>query len=347
MDPRRFTFADYALATAPLLAAFARAAPGGGPRALALPADAPVAALAAVSSVRRSGDLLIYDVFLDAQGASLAELRAEAQPVRVEHSARVRRRELPRLGPGPHQLCLPDDGVLAAHLEHWCHFLWVPPLLVPLLLARGGGRRHRSAGARRPSLLLGKKSAIHQRAFLDGAVIGADVEIGAGCSVRDSYVGPGSRLADLTKLGRSALGAGAITLVDTNLSEVVTMGAGTMANLLLRETLLGRNVFLTSGVIFQTDPLEGNVQVEWQGQWVDSGRRQLGGCAGHGAVLGARTIVTPGRALPNRVVVVMRKEEGVQRIPPLPPGTPVCWDDASLVPATQLTGGRLPEELEP
>ena len=176
---------------------------------------------------------------------------------------------------------------------------------------------------------------------------GDEVEIGSGCVVRHSYVGPQSRLADLSKLRGSVLGQGAITLVDTNLVEIVSLGGGTLANLLLRETILGRNVFLTTGVLFQTDALDGTIHVEQRGQWVDSGRRQLGGCVGHGAVLGARTIVAPGRALPNRVVVVMRKEEGVQRIPTLQAGTPVCWDRAALVPVAELNGGQTPEELLP
>lgn len=346
VEAGRLCFADYAFATAPLLAAFARQAPRGAPSALALPVDSPIAGLAAVSSARRQDGLVIYDVFLDAHGQSLEELRAEARPVRIDHPSRIRRRALPRLGPGPHHLELPDDGVLAAHLEHWCHLLWVAPLLVPLLLGRGG-RRHLSPGAQRSSVLLGKKVVLHPRAFLEGSVIDDEVELGSGCVVKDSFVGGQSRLADLSKLRGCALGPGAITLVDTNLVEVVSLGGGTLANLLLRETILGRNVFLTTGVLFQTDALEGTIHVEHRGQWVDSGRRQLGGCVGHGAVLGARTIVAPGRALPNRVVVVMRKEEGVQRIPTLPAGTPVCWDRAALVPVAELNGGLTPEELSP
>jgi acetyltransferase-like isoleucine patch superfamily enzyme len=346
VEPTRLTFADYAFASAPLLSAFARQAPRGAPSALAISADSPIAGLAAVSSARRQDGLIVYDIFLDAFGQSLEELRAEAKPVRIDHASRIRRRPLPRLGPGPHHLELPDDGVLAAHLEHWCHFLWVAPLLVPLLLSRGG-RRYRSPGAQSSSVLLGKKVNVHPRAYLEGSVIGDEVEIGSGCVVSRSFVGAQSRLADLSKLRGSVLGPGAITLVDTNLVEIVSLGGGTLANLLLRETILGRNVFLTTGVLFQTDALEGTIGVEHRGEWVDTGRRQLGGCVGHGAVLGARTIVAPGRALPNRVVVVMRKEEGVQRIPNLPAGTPVCWDRAALVPVSELNGGRTPEELLP
>ena len=72
----------------------------------------------------------------------------------------------------------------------------------------------------------------------------------------------------------------------------------------------------------------------------------LGGCAGHGSTLGARTIVAPGRALPNRTVVVMRREEGVLRIEATAVGTPVCWHDAALVPFDRLRPGATPEEID-
>jgi hypothetical protein len=66
---------------------------------------------------------------------------------------------------------------------------------------------------------------------------------------------------------------------------------------------------------------------------------------GHGSVLGARTIVGAGRALPNRTMVVMRREEGVLRIAPHAPGTPLCWDDAALVPFDSMRPGVVPDEL--
>jgi hypothetical protein len=93
-------------------------------------------------------------------------------------------------------------------------------------------------------------------------------------------------------------------------------------------------------VIFWTDLLEGTVQVLSDGSWVDSERKSLGGCAGHGSVLGARTIVAPGRALPNRTIVVMRREEGVNRVEGLEPGHPSTWYDASLVPLERIQGSR-------
>ena len=103
--PARLTFADSAFASAPLLAEFARVAPGGKTTALALPDDAPSRLLAPVSSVRKDDGLLIYDVFLDADDdVPLSTLRRHAEPVKVDVESTTYRRHLPRIGPPPYSI---------------------------------------------------------------------------------------------------------------------------------------------------------------------------------------------------------------------------------------------------
>lgn len=338
----RLTLAAHALATRPLLRRFLAdvGAPSGRPRALAVPAASPLAALVPVSSVRREGALLVYDIFADAPAdASLSALRASAEPQLVEHSGAIYRREYPRLGPQPHHLDLPADGVVAGHVEHWVHALWLAPLLVPSLAARAEGRRRRVSSVVHPT------AEVHPTARLEGSIVGARAVIGAGCTLDHSYVGAGARLADFSKVARSVLGDGVHTLADATFSHVVSLGEGTLTNLLLRDVLVGRKVFITSGVIFWGEALGSSITVERDGVEVDTGRRFLGGCVGHGAVLGARAIVGPGRAIPNRTIVVMRREEGVLRVTPHAPGTPLCWDDAALVPYTSMRPGQVPDEL--
>lgn len=338
----RLTFADYALATAPLLRAFLEAA--GGFSRLALPNRAPWSLLTPVSSVEQTEDLLLFDIFADAPNEELLTLRRNATPAVVDLAPRTRRRELPRVGPPPHHLDLPADGVLAAHLEHWVHLLWVGPLLVPALALHRPGKRYRRRGAGFDSFL-GEDADIHHRAFLEGAVIGEGAQVGADSTVRHSYVGPRSALADFTKVTCSVLGTETHTLADASFSSVVSLGEGTLANLLLRDTLLGKKVFLTSGVIFWNEAIHRTVRVSRNGELIDTRRKNLGGCAGHGCVLGARTIVAPGRALPNRTTVVMRKEEGVRRIDDLE-GAPSCWFDGALVPVERVMPGYEPEEVK-
>jgi acetyltransferase-like isoleucine patch superfamily enzyme len=342
VDPARLCFAEHAIASAAVLRAFAAAAPAGRPSALAVPAGAPVAALLPVSSARPIDGGFALDVFLDGSpGASLEALRAEARPVMLPFDGPTERRELPRLGPPPHHLELPTDGAVAAHVEHWVHLLWLAPLWLPN--AAREGKRRRGPGA--PSWV-GPGARVHRTAVLEGAIVGAGARIGAGCVVRHAFVGPNSHLNDFTKVRHSVLGPATHTLADASFSHVVAMGGGTLSNLLLRDTLLGRDVFLTTGVIFWNETLGENVQVTHEGAARDSGRRALGGCAGHGCVLGARTIVAPGRALPNRTTVVMRRDEGVMRVDPEALGRPLCWHEAQLVDAGRFLAEGAPDELD-
>lgn len=346
VDPARLTFSDAAFATAPVLARFARAAPKGLAR-LVLPAHPALALLAELSSVERTGDGLAYDVFLDAPpDAPIEALRAEASPVLVAVEPAVHPRALPRFGPPPHTLPIVVDGAFAMHFEAWPHFLWGAPAFVARARATGEGKRRRGRRGLEGSLV-GEGADVHPSAELEGAVIGPGAEIGAKCVIRHSYVGAESRLSDFTKVAYSVLGPETHTLADATFEHMVAMGGGTLTNLLLQDSLLGRQVFLTTGVIFWRDALGETITVRIDGEERSSGRKILGGCAGHGSVLGARTIVAPGRALPNRTTVVMRKEEGVHRIDPrVAEGAPGCWYDGALVPTAEVDPGYHPEELE-
>ena len=283
----------HVLITAPMIRAFAAAAKGQArPLRLALPEDSPMRALTPVSSVERKDGLLLYDVFLGEE-APLETLRANAKPARVHLQQPTMERALHRAGPPPHELLLPAGGAVVAHIEHWVHLLWTAPLLVPALRAYKPGKRYK----KRPSPLvsyIGEGATIHPSAYLEGSIIGPGVEVGAECSIRHSYVGPNSIISDSTMVLRSVLGEETHTLVDARFCDVVSLGRGTLASMGLKDVLLGRDVFITSGVIFWSEALEGTISVLRDGQPVDTERKALGGCAGHGCVLGARTIVAPG-----------------------------------------------------
>lgn len=218
----------------------------------------------------------------------------------------------------------------AHHLQHW--FQWLPLALEQVERERGRRRLRRRAGAERPSFIA-KGTNVHPRALIDGSIIEPGAVIGDGASIIDSYIGAGVHVSDFARVRRSVLEAETHVMVDARLTEVVALGRGSLANLGLRKCLLGRDVFVTSGVIFDPQPLEGTVRADvGPGASLDTGRGSLGGCVGHGARLGARTLVAPGVVLPCGTTVVMRREEGVQRVEEAPPGTPMVWRDARLVP---------------
>jgi hypothetical protein len=333
----RLALADDILATRPVLDAFAAAADArrrAGARApfrLTLAPDHPARRLWPVSRAEVDGAL---DLFVDAPPSmSLEVLRREAEPLAIAHAGPTRRRELARLGPPPYHLDLPADGAIALAVEHWVHALWAAPLLVPRRLSEPDARARRR---RWPGAFVDPTARVHPTADVEASYVGPRATIGAHGVVRDAYVGADARLSDFTKLTRTALGAGVHTLADATFSDVVSLGEGTLTNLLLRDVIVGRRAFLTSGVIFWADTLGEEIVVEHEGRARGTGRRTLGGAIGHGAVLGARTIVGPGLAIPNRTTVVMRREEGVQRIADVPPGTPLAWYDGGLVPYASL-----------
>lgn len=332
----RLTLGPDAFVTEPVLRAFAARA--RGPSRLVVPPAHPSAALLPGGGAEALDEGAALDVFLDAPpGSSLEGLRASTRPVPVAPAEAPRRFE-PFPGPAePGGVTLPAAGDVALHVRSWAHLLWLGPLLVPLERARGRARRRR--GAARPSVV-GAGADVHPRALLDGAVIGPGASIGDGAHVVDSYVGAGAVVSDFARLRRTVLEADSHVLTSARFTDVVALGRGSLASFGLRSALLGRDVFLTSGVIFWHDALDATVTVHaGPGRRFDSGRRVLGGAAGHGAVLGARTLVAPGRALPGGCTVVMRREEGVQRVEAAPPGTPLCWDDAALVPVASLGEG--------
>jgi hypothetical protein len=340
----RLTFANHAIATAPMLAAFAAQARGTGPFALALPSTSPLRHLVPISSVQQTASGLVFDVFLDApQGTSLEALRADAQPVVVDIPTPTITRELPRIGPPPHTIELPYGPAVVAHVEHWVHILWVWPGLLPAKLARAPGRLRTWKGASAPSFI-GEDVHRHGRAFVEGSYIEPGARLEANCTVRFSYIGSGCIIGDLARVRYCSVGPQTQTLLDASLAHTVALGGGTLSNLSLRDSVLGKNVFLTTGVSMATDALEGTVTVLRDGEEADTGRAVLGGCAGHGCVLGARTFLEPGRALPNRTTVVMRREEGIFRIQSEPPGTPMCAHDGALTNARAFLGGDEPEE---
>jgi len=334
VEPNDLCFASWAFASAEILEAFRRQTTPGTPSRLSLPVSHVSRIFQPLSSVLRKDDQLLYDIFIYAdQNASLEELRHTCAPVCVETESKTKLRQLPRMNSGPSEIEYPVDGRLAVHLEHWVHLLWAIPCLVPGLLKNARNR-------------VGRNVTIHPTAYLENAVIGDNTQIGAGCFISNSYIGPGSQLFDFTKVRHSVLGHGTHTLADASFSHVVSFGGATLSNLLLRDVILGRNCFVTTGVIFQDQSIDKPISVLDGGKEISTERMALGGCAGHGCILGARAIIAPGRALPNRTTIVMRREEGVHKISPELARTPVCWNEGTLSPAAEMLSEGGIDEFE-
>ncbi|MFZ9890044.1 MAG: hypothetical protein ACO3JL_21310, partial [Myxococcota bacterium] len=128
--------------------------------------------------------------------------------------------------------------------------------------------------------------------------------------VMRSFLGEGVHVADHAVIADCVIGPGSHTLVDTHLRRVVAMGGSTLSNLGTSDLLLGREVFLTTGVAFFGGEPSRTVVVEG----ADTHRPVLGGCVGHKVTLGARALFAAGVAVPSGTVVVGRPDEAAQKL---------------------------------
>lgn len=286
----------------------------------------------------------------------LAE-RAQALP--LEPGGSVESLTLSRPGPPRLKLELPRSLCLAVQLSHWVHLLWLNHLLPWLrlheywqdrgTLTRAWHGRGRNPHRREARLnVIGPGCSIHPTARVEGSWLGRGVKLGPFAYVRESILGDGVEVADHSKFTRCVVGAGCHTLNDSLFVSCTFYPDSTLASFLLRNSVIGRRVFLTSGVMFWDEPIQGTVTVRHGDTEVDTSRYLLGGCAGHECLLGTRAIFLPGRAVPNQTIIVMRPEEGVVKLPEqASPGQPHIYHQGRIVPLTEVLPQYSPAELEP
>jgi len=183
---------------------------------------------------------------------------------------------------------------------------------------------------------------------VEGSILGDAVTLGPFACVRDSILGDGVELTEHTRVKRCCIGAGCRSLPDSYFIGCTFYPGSSLANFMLRDSVIGRRSFLTSGLVMWPEGITETVQVEAEGGRRDTGRWVLGSAAGHGCTLGTlgpRAVLAPGRALPNGCVLAMRPEDGLLKTPAeAHPGQPhVCVGGAAVPVAEALPGWRPPE----
>ncbi|HEY1101614.1 MAG TPA: hypothetical protein VGF99_21930, partial [Myxococcota bacterium] len=208
-------------------------------------------------------------------------------------------------GPAPHQLVIAEVTRLLGWPRHWVHVLDLslaalrstlsplPSSTMPIKYKRGQG-----------------SPQVHPTATVVRSVLGKNVKVEAHASITDSVIGDDVLVADHTVIHDSVVGAGCRTLVDTHLRRCVAMPGSTLSNLDMQDALLGREIFLTTGVAFFHDGPGRNVVVDG----IDSGRAVLAGAIGRRALLGSRALFAAGVALPAGALVVARPEESLGKL---------------------------------
>lgn len=319
-------------------------------------------ALLPISGMLEDGGNIYFDAFfLDGKdppprGSSKEIREALVQKCRktlVPGNAEIALERLPNKGGRRHYQRVVHTLYLAAHIRHWLHILALNRAAVSLRLAEHVAEHGPIApvkvGGRFVSrnALMGKNVNLHRSVFVEDSIIGEDVEIDSNAIVRSSYIGNTCFVGDHATIIGSAVGPRCFAMSDMIMVNCTSYSDSTLANIMLRHSLVGRNVFLTSGVILLDAEFNQPIKVDHNGKRVETGLTFLGSCVGHEALLGTRAIFLPGRAIPNRTIVVMRPEEGAMKIPAdLKRGDKVLTAQGTLMPYDEAIPGYQPPEYE-
>ncbi len=341
--------------------------PGDGVFQLAMPRGPATDYCLPLERVEADEEKVLYPLLL-ARGSGLAaagdeqelieQLRKQARPVMVDPGGDFESVTLTRPGPPRKSMPLPRTTKIAVAISHWVHVLWLNHLLPWIRLqehwqARGWLRRTLRLRGKGPRLarrmnVIGPGCRIHPTAYVEGSILGSNVTLGPFTWVRESIIGDGVEISDHSRFTRCVVGHGCHTLNDSSFVGCTFYPDSTLASFLIRNSVIGRRVFLTSGVMFWDEPIVGTVRVTTESGEADTGRYMLGGCAGHECLLGTRAIFLPGRQVPNRTIIVMRPEEGVVKLPPhVEPNHPYVYHEGQVLPLEKVLPDYSPPELEP
>ena len=270
-------------------------------------------------------------------------LRNESKAIVLDFDIKTKNIIRPNLGAKPYSFEFPIAKEVCGHIRHWVHILWVNHQLLGRriyyyekepknsflnnLLARFLKTfKNKKLGNK-----IGEKCDIHPSSYIENSIISDKVKIGANVCIRNSIIGKGAIISDCTNITNSIIGYDCYTLTNTYITWCVAYPGSNLSNIMLSHTLLGKKIFITTGVMYFYDSIKDPIKVLDNGKWRSTGKYKLGGLAGHSAVLGTRAIFQPGRALPNKYVVVMRAEEGVYKVPEqIESDKPYIWEKGRI-----------------
>lgn len=282
----------------------------------------------------------------------LAKLRTEAKRVVVKKRELGIPLRLPTLGSAQEtKAVVPVTSTVAAHVEHWTHILWLNQLAFGVRWM-DIARQHKAWAAWRLALSFpftpfarvmrsfvrkGRDVRIHPTAHVEASILGDGVVIGARASVRNSILGAGVEVGDHGTVLSSSLGANTFVTPRTFVVWSASYPDAVLTNYKLQVSLVGRGASLSTWAGLIDAKLQGTVDVKHDGAIQSTERSFLGSCIGHGAFVGAKVLIMPGREIPNGTFIAMRPDELVSEVPvDLPPGVPLVRDGGTLVPLDRL-----------
>lgn len=282
----------------------------------------------------------------------LAKLRADSRRVVVKKRELGIPLRLPTLGSAQEtKAIVPVTSTVAAHVEHWTHILWLNQLAFGIRWM-DIARQHKLwcawrallsfpftpfARVMRSFVRKGRGVKIHPTAHVEASILGDGVVIGARASVRNSILGAGVEVGDHGTVISSSLGANTFVTPRTFVVWSASYPDAVLTNYKLQVSLVGRGASLSTWAGLIDAKLQGHVDVKHDGKIASTERSFLGSCVGHGAFVGAKVLIMPGREIPNGTFIAMRPDELVTDVPAdLPAGVPLVRDAGTLVPLDRL-----------
>lgn len=269
-----------------------------------------------------------YDFFYLRRWGQTLPPSDQVELLPIPHGLMLRRWRVNRHFDPSGSISLPLSPVAMCPVQHWSSLLAANILGMPSFALRALARSAIKTamlplsiawrtGSPWPSRLRGKLylagagCKVHPTAHVEGAVLGRGVRIGPHAVVRGSVladrveIGPGA-IVECSTLGEKVTVNGNVTLRSCVAGDGANIGA-----YFTQLSVVGRGAALCPTSALFDFNLRGSVNVSFDGRSVASGSKLLGGCAGHGAFLGAEVVLAPGQELPNGCILVRTPREVV------------------------------------
>lgn len=225
-----------------------------------------------------------------------------------------------------YKIPLPDK--IAIQIDHWAN-LWaanIASLLASVAKVMNTPRWKLLRPALRAGSLnqwkvasklnrFGRNCDIHPSAYIEGSIIGDNVNIGAGSVIRECNIADNATIENNVTLIFSVVGEGVYLADGSNVRYSVINPRTFFGFSTLSCQLIGDRCFIGDGVTMTDYRLDGkNVSVLKSGRVIDTGSRIFGSCVGHDSYLAAGSIVAPGRAIPNGTRITPENSRFLQKI---------------------------------
>lgn len=190
--------------------------------------------------------------------------------------------------------------------------------------------------------VIGRGCDIHPTAYVAGSVLGDNVSVGAQSVVLGSFLGSGTKVEGLSDITCSVSGENAMISWRTKVNFSILYPRAMVSYPAAQMCVFGRGARHLGGCfpidtkLTADDLLE--VRVKHNGAVVNSGKKFLGICVGHRAILGTGIWINSGVEVPNDYILVRNKQDIISKIPDGYDKVTLSVHDGELRPYADSTG---------